>query len=42
MWYIACLADYFGLTLEQVAQTNIDKLSSRKDRGALGGSGDDR
>ena len=42
MWYIACLADYFGLSLEQVAQTNIDKLSSRKDRGVLGGSGDDR
>lgn len=26
----------------QIAQMNIDKLSSRKSRGKLGGSGDDR
>lgn len=42
LWYIANLACDLGLSLEQIAQTNIDKLESRKDRGALGGSGDDR
>ncbi|MCA1799692.1 MAG: nucleoside triphosphate pyrophosphohydrolase family protein [Actinobacteria bacterium] len=42
LWYLANLACDLGLSLEQIAQTNIDKLNSRKDRGVLGGSGDDR
>lgn len=42
MWYVARLADEFGYTLEDVAQKNIAKLFSRKERGVLGGSGDNR
>jgi len=42
MWYIANLATELNTTLEKVAQTNIDKLSSRQSRNVLSGSGDDR
>lgn len=42
LWYIARLADEVGMTLEQVAQTNLDKLNDRKARNRLGGSGDNR
>jgi len=42
LWYVAVLSDSFGLTLQEVAQGNLDKLASRKDRNVLKGSGDDR
>lgn len=42
LWYIAQTAREFGLDLSDVAQANIDKLFSRKDRGVLQGSGDNR
>ena len=42
MWYIANLADDFGLKLENIAQKNIDKLKSRQERNKLKGSGDNR
>lgn len=42
MWYLAQAAYEFGYTLEEVAQMNVDKLSSRKERGTIQGSGDDR
>lgn len=42
MWYLAVLANFLDLSLEDVAQANIDKLASRQQRGVLGGSGDDR
>lgn len=42
LWYVTDMADQLGFTLEEVAQANIDKLQSRKDRGKLGGSGDNR
>jgi NTP pyrophosphatase (non-canonical NTP hydrolase) len=42
LWYIAAAADELGFTLESIAQENIDKLRDRKERGVLGGSGDDR
>ena len=42
LWYIAALADDLGYTLQDVVDANVEKLSSRKERGVLKGSGDDR
>jgi NTP pyrophosphatase (non-canonical NTP hydrolase) len=42
LWYVAQLAGQLDLTLEAIAQANLDKLASRKKRGVLGGSGDTR
>ena len=42
MWYVAAVATGLRTTLGQVAARNIAKLRSRKDRGVLGGSGDNR
>jgi NTP pyrophosphatase (non-canonical NTP hydrolase) len=42
LWYIAQLATEMGADLGDIAQGNIDKLQSRKERGTLTGSGDNR
>ena len=42
LWYVAQLATELGLELEQIAQTNLDKLASRAARNVIGGSGDKR
>ena len=42
MWYIATLCYELGYDMSDVAQMNLDKLFSRKQRGKLGGSGDNR
>ena len=42
LFYVAQIAKCCGLTLEEVAQMNIDKLQSRKSRGKISGSGDNR
>jgi NTP pyrophosphatase (non-canonical NTP hydrolase) len=42
MWMVAAITSDHNLTLEEVAQGNIDKLSSRKSRDTLQGSGDNR
>lgn len=42
LWYIAVIADYFDVTLEEVARLNIAKLADRQRRGVISGSGDGR
>ena len=42
LWYMAELASAFEIRLSDVAEQNLEKLASRKRRGKLGGSGDDR
>jgi NTP pyrophosphatase (non-canonical NTP hydrolase) len=42
LWYVAQLATELGLSLETIAQGNLDKLASRAARNVIGGSGDRR
>ncbi|MCS6771808.1 MAG: nucleoside triphosphate pyrophosphohydrolase family protein [Kiritimatiellae bacterium] len=42
LWYISAMCSELGLRLEDVARENAAKLASRRDRGALHGSGDHR
>jgi NTP pyrophosphatase (non-canonical NTP hydrolase) len=42
LWYAAQVATEAGLDLDAIAEENLAKLGSRRDRGVLQGSGDDR
>lgn len=42
LWYVAALATDLKVELSEVANKNIDKLNSRKNRGVINGSGDNR
>jgi NTP pyrophosphatase (non-canonical NTP hydrolase) len=42
LWYVAQLASELGLSLDEIAEKNIEKLYSRMDRGKLNGDGDNR
>lgn len=42
LWYVAVVAHDLGISLDEVANTNIQKLRSRQERGTLRGSGDNR
>jgi NTP pyrophosphatase (non-canonical NTP hydrolase) len=42
LWYVAQLATEAGLDLDEIADDNLAKLLSRRDRGVLQGSGDVR
>jgi len=42
LWYIANLGVELGLKMDNIASKNIEKLQSRKKRGVLRGSGDNR
>ena len=42
LWFVAVLSDFYGVSLEDIAKQNIEKLSSRKQRNAIQGSGDTR
>jgi NTP pyrophosphatase (non-canonical NTP hydrolase) len=42
LWYVAACCDELGLRMDSVASANIAKLASRKERGQLSGSGDNR
>jgi len=42
LWYVAQLATEAGLSLETIAEANLEKLASRQRRSVLHGSGDTR
>lgn len=42
LWYVAMMAYDLGYSLDEIAEMNIRKLASRKQRGQLSGSGDNR
>jgi NTP pyrophosphatase (non-canonical NTP hydrolase) len=42
LWYCAMMAKEVGVPLGDIMQENLDKLRSRKERGKLSGSGDNR
>lgn len=42
LFYVSALAGWLDEDLSEVAHENIDKLTDRKERGVLGGSGDSR
>ena len=42
LWYAARLASEISMPLETVAVMNLNKLADRRERGVLGGSGDER
>lgn len=42
LWQLSGLCTVMGWSLEEVAQQNLDKLASRKERNVIDGSGDNR
>ena len=42
LWYVANVARYLDVSLSDIAEGNIAKLSSRKKRNKLHGEGDNR
>lgn len=42
LWYIARIASNMGFKFSRIAEMNIEKLESRRARGVLSGSGDNR
>jgi NTP pyrophosphatase (non-canonical NTP hydrolase) len=42
LWYIAEICSELGIPMEDVMKMNIEKLSSRKERGVVHGDGDNR
>jgi NTP pyrophosphatase (non-canonical NTP hydrolase) len=42
LWYLTQISTNLGVTLEEVAQTNIEKLKARQEKNKLTGNGDNR
>lgn len=42
LWYVSGVAKDNGITLDEVAKTNLHKLSDRLERGVIKGEGDNR
>ena len=42
LWYLSNLANDIGYNLDEIADINIEKLTSRKNRDKIKGSGDNR
>jgi NTP pyrophosphatase (non-canonical NTP hydrolase) len=42
MWYVSEICNAHGLTIQEVIEGNVAKLTDRKERGVIAGSGDQR
>lgn len=42
LWYVAMIGKQYNISMEEVAVSNIKKLTDRKERGVITGSGDER
>lgn len=42
LWYVAVLAADLGLSMQTIADNNVEKLRSRMERGVIKGDGDRR
>lgn len=42
LWYVASIARYLDVPLEEVAKLNLEKLEGRRQRNLLHGEGDNR
>jgi len=42
LWYVAAMAEVLETDLQTIAEDNLKKLQSRKERGKLSGDGDNR
>ncbi|OGL87339.1 hypothetical protein A3I40_04000 [Candidatus Uhrbacteria bacterium RIFCSPLOWO2_02_FULL_48_12] len=42
LWYAAQLATELGISFEEVAEKNLEKLAARLERGKISGAGDQR
>ncbi|HEX2698424.1 MAG TPA: nucleoside triphosphate pyrophosphohydrolase family protein [Anaerolineales bacterium] len=42
LWYLSQIATELDLSLDEIAQANLDKLLDRQARGKIQGDGDDR
>lgn len=42
LWYLAVFAHHLGIEFDDIAAANLKKLADRKNRGVLGGAGDNR
>lgn len=42
LWYLAAFAETLDLSLQEIAEANIEKVLSRKARGVTKGQGDNR
>jgi len=42
LWYLSQIATELGISMSDVAESNLNKLKDRKQRGVLSGSGDKR
>ena len=42
LWYVAMIGKQYHLNMDDIAVSNIKKLTDRKERGVITGSGDER
>jgi len=42
LWYVAAVADEFGLKMGEIAEKNYEKLKKRLEEGKIQGNGDNR